>query len=328
MGVANIMNKYNFSSTSDMKNYNNKNVSIKSKKKTDGKGVYNETLIFVQKKEAKRTLANLNRKKEMLSSLTTAEVQPTLFLLEDIEQVDVNDKIQFTKKTSKGKLNMDHDDNFLYKNAQGGKKAFKRDVFRLTEPSETNYTNMMFTDELLLTMKKEREYLQAGNMEKSVKPVSNNKVKELESIRSKMNMSRSKYDKRTSGSQWNPSLSKLGGTPKISSKPQQSGLRQEFEGSHFDSHGDSFIVGSGNAAKPENYGRLQSLNLHEKIPKGGNSILHGAKSKNTGDKSSISTTLWSGLQASKRSGKFLSTLTPMAKSSNKKDFSDNSDSGG
>ena len=63
MGVANIMNKYNFSSTSDIKNYNNKNVSIKSKKKTDGKGVYNETLIFVQKKEAKRTLANLNRKK-------------------------------------------------------------------------------------------------------------------------------------------------------------------------------------------------------------------------------------------------------------------------
>jgi hypothetical protein len=113
---------------------------------------------------------------------------------------------------------MDHDDNFLYKNAQSGKKMFKRDIFKLTEPSETNYTNMMFTDELLLTMKKEREYLQAGNMAASVKPISKNKEKEMESIRSKMNMSRSKYDKRTSSSQWNPSLSKLAGTPKISSK--------------------------------------------------------------------------------------------------------------
>jgi hypothetical protein len=33
MGVANIMNKYNLSSTSDIKKYNNKNVSIKTKKK-------------------------------------------------------------------------------------------------------------------------------------------------------------------------------------------------------------------------------------------------------------------------------------------------------
>jgi murein L,D-transpeptidase YafK len=93
MGVANIMNKYNLSSTSDIKKYKNKNVSIKTKKKRDAKGVYNETLIFVQKKEAKRTLEFMKQKKEMLSSLATAEVQPTLFLLEDIEQVDVGEKI-------------------------------------------------------------------------------------------------------------------------------------------------------------------------------------------------------------------------------------------
>jgi murein L,D-transpeptidase YafK len=87
------MNKYNLSSTSDIKKYNNKNVSIKTKKKRDVKGVYNETLIFVQKKEAKRTLEFMKQKKEMLSSLATAEVQPTLFLLEDIEQVDVGEEI-------------------------------------------------------------------------------------------------------------------------------------------------------------------------------------------------------------------------------------------
>jgi hypothetical protein len=327
MGVANIMNKYNLSSTSDIKKYNNKNVSIKTKKKRDGKGVYNETLIFVQKKEAKRTLEFMKEQKEMLSSLATAGVQPTLYLLEDIEQDDVGEKIQFSNKTSKGKFNVDHDDNFLYKNAQSGKKMFKRDIFRLAEPSETNYTNMMFTDELLLTMKKEREYLQAGNMAASVKPISKNKEKEMESIRSKMNMSRSKYDHRASSTQWNPSLSKLAGTAKISSKMQQSGGRQEFEGSHADSHGDSFFVGSGNLAKHENYGRLQSLNLHEKIPKGVNGTLHGKGSKKTPDKGSPSTNLWSGLRAAKKSGKFLSTQTPMAKSFNRKDFSDNSGSG-
>jgi hypothetical protein len=47
----------------------------------------------VQKKEAKRTLEFMKQKKEMLSSLATAEVQPTLFLLEDIEQVDVGEEI-------------------------------------------------------------------------------------------------------------------------------------------------------------------------------------------------------------------------------------------
>lgn len=93
MGLANIMNRYNMTTTHDIDKYNNKNISIKTQKKEDKVGAYNETLIFVQKQPKREEVNHTETKKskkidwsylknieEMLGPIVDADLQPTEYL--------------------------------------------------------------------------------------------------------------------------------------------------------------------------------------------------------------------------------------------------------
>lgn len=200
MGLANIMNKYNMTTTNDIKRYGNKNISIKTKKKADEMGEYNETLIFVQKinknpngvsetdtshnqkhydnnkknhinhakllrlQKKKKMTEDLYKQKEKLCPLVNAGLQPTLFLLEDVCGVQSNGKFELKIHNNNKDQNPNHDDYFKYKNSQNPNKAFNTEPFKMQDVKELNYSNYMFGEDMLLNMKKEREILIASNM--------------------------------------------------------------------------------------------------------------------------------------------------------------------
>lgn len=196
MGLANIMNKYDMKTTSELKSYANKNVSIKTKKKEDGLGEYNETLIFVQRKyktakkvdsddDKKKAMENVKKHvnyakmlrlkkkkkmtedlyghKELLCPLANAGLQPTKFLLEDGYGVKNNGILEF-KAPNNDDENPNHDNFFKYKNSQNPARAFKTEPFKVQDMQIESYSDFMFDKEMLDNMKKERQFLQASNM--------------------------------------------------------------------------------------------------------------------------------------------------------------------
>ena len=162
MGLANIMNRYNMTTTHDIDKYNNKNISIKTQKKEDKVGAYNETLIFVQKQPKREEVNHTETKKskkidwsylknieEMLGPIVDADLQPTEYLQNDVyTEKGENEKTAVKKRIDNKNSNTDCDQHFRYKNSQNEERAFKKKEYQLVASIQPNYTDYLLTNDI------------------------------------------------------------------------------------------------------------------------------------------------------------------------------------
>ena len=125
------MNKYNISTTSDIADYKNNDIFIKTKKQQQQHGQTN-TLIFVNKKERER--GGL-QETDMLSELIRLNIKPTNYIM--------SKNIRLTNNETVTKVEEDEDPNdrlkhVVFKNSQVERK--KRLFELMTDFEDLNYT--------------------------------------------------------------------------------------------------------------------------------------------------------------------------------------------
>ena len=132
LGLASIMNKYNISTTSDIVDYKNNDIFIKTKKQQQQQHGQTNTLIFVNKKERER--GGL-QETDMLSELIRLNIKPTNYIM--------SKNIRLTNNETVTKVEEDEDPNdrlkhVVFKNSQVERK--KRLFELMTDFEDLNYT--------------------------------------------------------------------------------------------------------------------------------------------------------------------------------------------